>query len=123
MTIETQDDVEGLRRIGRIVTEVLERMLAALEPGMATAELDELGRRLLAEAGSIAGHFEPRDPRVLREGMVITIEPFLSTRSTWVSEAEDGWTLRAPAGNLSAQYEHTLIVTRGSPIVVTAAAA
>ena len=51
--------------------------------------------------------------------MVITIEPFLSTKSSYADEAADGWTLRTARGNFSAQYEHTLIVTRGQPIVVT----
>ena len=51
--------------------------------------------------------------------MVIAIEPFLSTRSTSVREAADGWTLIGMPGNLSAQYEHTVIVTRSAPIVVT----
>ncbi|MGD9835694.1 MAG: type I methionyl aminopeptidase [Piscinibacter sp.] len=214
MTIESRDDIEGLQRVGAIVSRVLARMLDALEPGMTTAELDALGERWLAEAGArpaprlaydfpgatcisineeaahgipgarmirrgdlvnvdvsaeldgyfadtggsravppvspvqqrlchatrtaleqamrqvrdgaplngigraieqtarahrfriirnlashgvgralheepteIAGYFEPRDRRVLREGMVITIEPFLSTKSTYVEEA------------------------------------
>jgi methionyl aminopeptidase len=52
--------------------------------------------------------------------MVIAIEPFLSTKSTSVKEAGDGWTLVGVEGNLSAQYEHTLIVTRGAPIILTA---
>ena len=51
--------------------------------------------------------------------MVITIEPFLSTRSRVVTEAADGWTLVGARGNLSAQYEHTMIITKGAPIVVT----
>ncbi len=34
--------------------------------------------------------------------------------------ADDGWTLKTPDGSLGAQFEHTLIVTRGAPIVVTA---
>jgi methionyl aminopeptidase len=51
--------------------------------------------------------------------MVITIEPFLSTRSRRVTEADDGWTLVGMRGNLSAQYEHTMIITKGAPIVVT----
>jgi methionyl aminopeptidase len=59
------------------------------------------------------------DARVLHEGMVIAIEPFLSTKSTAVFELDDGWTLAAAPGNLSAQFEHTIIVTRGAPIVVT----
>jgi methionyl aminopeptidase len=67
----------------------------------------------------IPGYFDPRETRVLSEGMVITIEPFLSTRSTWAEQTGDGWTLAGERGNLSAQYEHTLIITRGSPIVVT----
>jgi len=55
----------------------------------------------------------------LWEGLVMTIEPFLTTGARSVEEAEDGWTLRTPDGSLGAQFEHTLIVTRGQPIVVT----
>lgn len=78
-----------------------------------------VGRALHEEPTEIAGYHDPHDRRVLREGMVITIEPFLSTKSTHVEEAGDGWTLVGAPGNLSAQYEHTMIVTRGAPIVVT----
>src|SRR5690606_15049847 len=52
------------------------------------------------------GYHDPADPRVLRDGTVIAVEPFLSTRSRQVSEAADGWTLVGAAGNLSTQYEH-----------------
>lgn len=79
-----------------------------------------VGRSLHEEPDAIVGYFEPRDPRELREGMVIAIEPFLSTKSTMVQEAGDGWTLVGARGSLSAQYEHTVIVTRGAPIVLTA---
>ena len=246
MTIESHADVEALRRIGRVVAVVLDEMLAALEPGMTTAELDAVGTAALARHGArsapqltydfpaatcisineeaahgvpgsrviaagdvvnvdvsaeldgyfadtggtrvvppttpaktrlcwatrralaaamdraragaplgtigtaiertarthrlqvienlgshgvgralheapdhIPGYHDPRERRVLREGMVITIEPFLSTRSRAVVEAADGWTLLTAPGNLSAQYEHTMIITRGAPIVVT----
>jgi methionyl aminopeptidase len=247
MTVESEDDVAGLKRVGKIAALVLRDMLDALEPGMTTAELDERGRAALESHGArsaprlvydfpgatcisvneeaahgvpgarvlergdvvnvdvsaeldgyfadtggtsvvppssaqkmrllhatrlaldeavkqaktgnrineigravervakahrfkiienlaghgvgrklheapeaIVGYYEPRDTRVLSEGMVIAIEPFLSTKSTSVSEAADGWTLVGAAGNLSAQYEHTVIVTRRGPIVVTA---
>jgi methionyl aminopeptidase len=246
MTIDTPQDVDALRRVGGIVAAVLHEMLDAIEPGMSTAELDGIGKRLLDQYGArsaprvmyefpgatcisineeaahgipgqriigpgdvvnvdvsaeldgyfadtggtrvvppstpqknllchatqvalgeaikqvragnrlnqigqavqrvartyrfkiirnLAGHgvgrslhedpeaivsyFEPKDMRVLREGMVIAVEPFLSTKSTHVEEAADGWTLVGQPGNLSAQYEHTLIVTRGDPIVLT----
>lgn len=78
-----------------------------------------VGRSLHEEPESIVAYYEPRDTRELREGMVIAIEPFLSTKSTLVEEAGDGWTLVGAKGNLSAQYEHTVIVTRGEPIVLT----
>ncbi len=246
MTIENENDIAGLKRIGAIVSRVLQSMLDAVEPGMTTTELDAIGERLLAQSGAksapkltygfpgttcislneqaahgvpgdrviqagdvvnidvsaeldgyfadtggttvvppttavktrlchatqtalneaikytragrplngigktiertaraygfrvienlgshgvgralheepdhIPGYFDPSDKRVLQEGMVITIEPFLSTKSRTVTEEPDGWTLVGAKGNLSAQYEHTLIVTRGDPIVVT----
>jgi methionyl aminopeptidase len=72
-------------------------------------------------------HEEPSVPNVqtrrnlgtLWEGLVMTIEPFLTTSATSVIEADDGWTLRTPDGSLGAQFEHTLIVTRGEPILLT----
>lgn len=78
-----------------------------------------VGRALHEAPEHIAGYFDPSDRRVLHEGMVITIEPFLSTRSRTVTETADGWTLAGPRGNLSAQYEHTMIITQGAPIVLT----
>ena len=246
MTVETEDDVRALKRVGAAVAAVLREMLAAVEPGMTTGELDAFGARLLEREGArsapqltygfpgatcisvneeaahgvpgeriiragdvinidvsaeldgyyadtggtgvvppstplknrlchatrqalraamqaaragaplngigaaiertakqhrfriienlgshgvgralheppehIPGYRAPRDRRVLTDGMVITIEPFLSTKSRQVSEAADGWTLVGGAGNLSAQYEHTMIITRGAPLVVT----
>jgi methionyl aminopeptidase len=80
-----------------------------------------VGRALHEAPDHIPGYRAPRDRRVLSEGLVITIEPFLSTGSRHVAEGDDGWTLLAEPGNLSAQYEHTMIITRGAPVVVTAA--
>lgn len=78
-----------------------------------------VGRALHEEPEHIAGFYDVDDTRVLREGMVITIEPFLSTRTTMVEQAADGWTLYGPPGTRSAQYEHTMVITRGQPIIVT----
>ncbi len=78
-----------------------------------------IGRALHEAPEHIAGYYDPTDRRRLKEGMVITIEPFLSTRSRLVKEQPDGWTLVGARGNLSAQYEHTMIITKGKPIVVT----
>jgi methionyl aminopeptidase len=78
-----------------------------------------IGRTLHEEPESIVGYYDRRDTRRLQLGQVIAIEPFLSTISTFVTEAKDGWTLVGHPANLSAQYEHTIIVTKGAPIVAT----
>ncbi|ABC30250.1 methionine aminopeptidase, type I [Hahella chejuensis KCTC 2396] len=78
-----------------------------------------VGRSLHEEPKEILGYYDPREERRLHKGLVITIEPFLSTKSKHVTEASDGWTLVGAAGNLSAQFEHTMVITNGQPILVT----
>ncbi|WP_417387112.1 type I methionyl aminopeptidase [Gimesia sp.] len=78
-----------------------------------------VGRSLHEEPGEIPGYYVPGDRRILHEGLVITIEPFLSTKSRIVSEGSDGWTLTGEPGNLSAQFEHTMVITKGKPILLT----
>ena len=78
-----------------------------------------LGRSLHEAPEGIVSYFDRRDTRKLQLGQVIAIEPFLSTISTQVDETEDGWTLVGHPENFSAQFEHTIIITRGLPIVAT----
>lgn len=106
-----------LNGIGRAVQDVARRYRFRVISNLAG---HGIGRSLHEEPDSILGYFDATDRRVLREGMVIAVEPFLSTKATAVQEAGDGWTLVGPPGNFSAQFEHTMIVTRGAPIVVTA---
>ena len=50
---------------------------------------------------------------------MIAIEPFLADGATLAVEADDGWTLTTTAGTRVAQFEHTVVVRSGDPIVVT----
>jgi len=77
-----------------------------------------VGRSLHEAPGSIPGYYDPRDTRRLHDGMVITIEPFLATHCTQVDEGDDGWAMRCRRG-YAAQFEHTVVVTHGAPIIVT----
>ncbi|BAQ43544.1 methionine aminopeptidase [Methylobacterium aquaticum] len=52
MTVSSDDELEALRRIGRIVADALEAMGRAIEPGITTAELDRIGRAHLERAGA-----------------------------------------------------------------------
>jgi methionyl aminopeptidase len=75
--------------------------------------------RALWEEPSVSG-FDDRSSRAfLHEGLVLAVEPFVSTGARWAELADDGWTLVTP-GHLSAQFEHTIVVTRGAPLVLTA---
>jgi methionine aminopeptidase len=57
----------------------------------------------------------------LREGTVITIEPILGLGSGDVRAGGDGWTILTADGAPSAHAEHTLVVSGGEPLVLTAA--
>ncbi len=249
MTIQSEEDLRRLKRAGEVVAKALRKMQAALQPGVTTAELDEIGRQVLAEynaqsapifyyqypaytcisineeaahaipgkrvvktgdlvnidvsavldgyvadtgasfmvgevsplaqrlcnaaqealraalavakAGNrmgevqlaidkvarkhrfsvienLAGHgvghhiheapeFVPdynrkKDRRRFQKGMVLTLEPFLSTGGKTAEEQADGWTLALKPGQLSAQYEHTIVITERDPILITAGA-
>jgi len=77
--------------------------------------------RTIHEEPSVPNYFDPRLTRPLTEGLVITVEPIIGeTTSKWV-DGDDGWTVRTADGCLAAHYEHTLVITRGRPILLTAA--
>jgi len=55
----------------------------------------------------------------LIEGMVIAIEPMFSTGSSQIKVAKDGYTYLTKDGSLSAQFEHTIAITKDGPLVLT----
>jgi methionyl aminopeptidase len=203
MTIESEDQLDKLRVVGGLVARTLVAMGKALEPGMTTKALDDIGRALLEKEGArsapevtygfpgatcisvgpacahgipdgtvvragdlinidvsaeLDGFFgdtgasfavppirprierlrregrslhdepseiptwhEPRDRRTIPEGLVFTIEPFLSLGADWVEELDDGWTLRPAGHEPTVQYEHTLVATARGPLILTLA--
>jgi methionyl aminopeptidase len=78
-----------------------------------------VGRALHEDPGFIPGYYDSKDPRILRENQVITIEPFLSTGARRVFDTGDGWTLATSKKFLTAQYEHTIVITKGLPLIMT----
>jgi methionyl aminopeptidase len=75
--------------------------------------------RHIHEAPSIPNVAQGSHRARLWKGLVITIEPFLTTNARSIEECDDGWTLRTPDGSRGAQFEHTLIITDGEPLIVT----
>ncbi|PTE13793.1 type I methionyl aminopeptidase [Pseudogemmobacter blasticus] len=246
MTITQEDELEGLRAIGRIVANTMQAMSRAMEPGMTTRELDDIGRALLDQDGAVSApestyafpgatcisvneeiahgipgdrvlqpgdlvnidvsaskdgffadtgatfrlgtvrpplerlcrdgrralqigiaqvgsdkpiagignaigrfasdhgytlirnlashgvgrslHEDPKevptwptrgDRRRMPRGLVLTVEPFLSTGGQWATEGADGWTLYSDPMAPVVQYEHTVVVTDRGAIIVT----
>ncbi len=75
--------------------------------------------RHIHEEPSVPNFYNRRERAVLRDGMVLTLEPFLSTGSGRIKTDDDGWTLRNADGGLSAQYEHTVIINGDEPMLLT----
>jgi methionyl aminopeptidase len=77
--------------------------------------------RTIHEPPSIPNYHDSRFRTRLTEGLVITIEPIISAGSGQGRLQHDRWTICTADGSVSAHYEHTLVITKGEPILLTAA--
>jgi methionyl aminopeptidase len=75
--------------------------------------------REMHEEPQVLNFGRPGTGAVLREGMVFTIEPMVNQGTRRVSTQDDGWTVVTADGKLSAQFEHTVAVTRDGVEVLT----
>lgn len=76
--------------------------------------------RTIHESPHVPNYHDPAANQVLKEGLVITVEPIIAAGSAQVFTDKDGWTLRTSDHSLSAHFEHTLVITSGAPILLTA---
>ena len=77
--------------------------------------------RTIHEPPSVPNYADFSAQHILTEGLVITIEPIIAAGTGQVTLDQDRWTYRTIDGSLSAHYEHTIVITRGGPILLTAA--
>jgi methionyl aminopeptidase len=75
--------------------------------------------RTIHEPPEVANYYDPLERGRLTEGLVLALEPLASAGSGKTALASDRWTLRTLDGSLAAHHEHTLVITRGRPILVT----
>ncbi|MGE4551136.1 MAG: M24 family metallopeptidase, partial [Opitutales bacterium] len=72
-------------------------------------------------------HEEPQIPNygkagsgpVLKRGLTVAIEPMVNMRKKDISIAEDGWTALTVDGMPSAHFEHTVMVDKDRPEILT----
>ncbi|WP_416828039.1 type I methionyl aminopeptidase [Ectobacillus polymachus] len=78
-----------------------------------------IGESLHEAPENVLNYFDPLDNKLLKDGLVLAVEPFVANGATYIVESGDGWTFVTPDRSPVAQCEHTIVVTRGEPIVLT----
>jgi methionyl aminopeptidase len=106
-----------VNKIGRVVETTVHRGGFAVLAGLSGHGIG----KTIHEPPTIPNQFNRRLDSPLTEGLVVTIEPIIAAGSDRTFEGPDGWTIRTADGSPAAHYEHTIVITRGSPIVLTAA--
>jgi methionyl aminopeptidase len=76
--------------------------------------------RTIHELPHVPNYDDPNASQIMNHGLVITVEPIISSGSGRVFTDKDGWTVRTGDHALSAHFEHSLVVTSGAPILLTA---
>jgi methionyl aminopeptidase len=77
--------------------------------------------RTIHESPHVPNYPDPHANQIMKAGLVITVEPIISGGSGQVFTDKDGWTVKTADNALSAHFEHTLVITAGAPILLTAA--
>jgi methionyl aminopeptidase len=77
--------------------------------------------RTIHEEPSVPNYYEPTLRARLTEGLVITIEPIISAGNGHGKLRPDQWTVATSDGSLSAHFEHTVVITKSEPVLLTAA--
>lgn len=78
-----------------------------------------LGKSLHEAPDHILNYYDAWESTIMKEGMVLAVEPFISAKAEHIVESGDGWTFITPDKSLVAQIEHSIIVTKGKPIILT----
>ncbi len=79
-----------------------------------------IGRSLHEAPHEIANYRDKFNLTRFKKNSVVAIETFISTTSTIAETLQDGWTMVGNKGGFMAQHEHTIVVTDGKPIILTA---
>jgi len=77
--------------------------------------------RTIHELPSVPNYADPAAHQILTEGLVITVEPIIAAGSGRAVLSKDGWAICTADRTASAHYEHTLMITKNEPVLLTAA--
>lgn len=80
-----------------------------------------IGRNLHEQPDELLNYKNRFDQRRFKKNAVVAIETFISTSSNYAVTLNDGWTMVGNKGGYMAQHEHTILITDGTPIILTEA--
>jgi methionyl aminopeptidase len=130
---------ETTKQLVEVTEECLKRGIAAVKPGARVGDIgwaiqeyaeshgysvvrDFVGHgvsHIFHTAPQIPHYGKPGKGKKLKPGMVFTIEPMIN-EGTWEAiMLDDGWTAITKDGKLSAQFEHTIAVTKDGVEILT----
>src|SRR5438270_928603 len=127
--LKSRQEIAHLCEAGRIVAETYEVLRPHIVPGMNTAELDRIAEEFIRSKGAIPV-YKGYGARPQRNGY-LAVPPFPATICTAINDVichgipspqhvlQDRWTVCTADGSRSAQFEHTIAITEGSPELLT----
>ena len=141
VTVPVGDISEESQRLIDTAERAFHKAMLVARAGFRVSEIGRMVEREVRRAGfsvirDLGGHGigrtiheEPRVPnfadpeasQILTEGLVITVEPIIAAGSGRTVLGKDGWTVRTADRRPAAHYEQTLVITKGEPILLTAA--
>ncbi len=130
---------ERIDQLLRVTENALERAIRIAREGTRLGDIcaeieDEAQRNHFSVVREFVGHGvgrklheEPQIPNYgkrgsgprLKAGMTLAIEPMINLGAAAVRLLDDGWTVRTADGMPSAHFEHTVLITRGEPEILT----
>lgn len=137
------EDIQGVQHLIDTSKEILLDAIAQISGGVRISDIGKLmetkakkagytvirdlgghgvGRSLHEAPDAIMNYYDRYDTvRRFRKDSVVAIETFISTKSTSIETASDGWAFIGSKGGFVAQHEHTILITSDKPIILTAA--
>jgi len=141
-TIMIGDVDEKVKNLVNRTEKAMYRGIAAVKPGKYLYEVGRAIEKYISKFGysivetygghgigknfhedpHVLHHFSQANKIRLKEGMIFTVEPMINMGKSAEVETSttDGWTVTTADGSISAQFEHTILVTSGDAEILTA---
>jgi methionyl aminopeptidase len=106
---------ERISRVGQTVESIVRSQGFSVIPQLAGHGIGQT----IHEEPEVPNAYDPWLMERFEDGMIVTIEPIITSGTGTIVTASDGWTVCTEDRSLAAHYEHTVMITRGRPLILT----